>query len=119
MASRYKAAMKSRPAAALALVLAAALTFAPGTALTFAAGRSTEVGGEPNEDNPLCSAYFELFLSCWFTNYDRADTGRPYKPAPLGWVIADVVALPVTMPVGICLSVVNPPGGGVAHKQHF
>lgn len=113
--------MKLCRAAALALVLATALTFAPGTVLTFAAGRSktpkSEVG--PNEDNPLCSTYFELFLSCWFTNYERADTGRPYKPAPLGWVIADVVALPVTMPVGICLSVVNPPGGGAANKQHF
>jgi hypothetical protein len=108
--------MKSRPAAALALVLAAALTFAPGAALTFAAGRSTQVGGEPNEDNPLCSAYFELFLSCWFTNYDRANTGRSYKPAPLGWVIADVVALPVTMPVGICLSVVHS-GAGAAQGQ--
>jgi hypothetical protein len=103
--------MNPRHAAALALVLAAALTFAPGC--------STQVGGEPNEHNPLCTGDFELFLSCWFTNYDRANTGRPYKPAPLGWVIADVVALPVTMPVGICLSVVNPPGGGAAHKQHF
>jgi hypothetical protein len=97
-----------RHASTLALVLAAALTFAPGC--------STQVGGEPNEHNPLCTGDFELFLSCWFTNYDRANTGRSYKPAPLGWVIADVVALPVTMPVGICLSVVHS-GAGAAQGQ--
>jgi hypothetical protein len=102
--------MNLRHAAVLALVLAAALTFAPGC--------STQVRHPRREDDPLCTDEFELFLSCWFTNYDRANTGRPYKPAPLGWVIADAVAFPVTMPAGICLSVVNR-GGGAANKQHF
>jgi hypothetical protein len=36
----------------------------------------------------------------------------------MGWVIADVVTLPVTMPVGIYLSVVHN-GAGAAHGQNF
>jgi hypothetical protein len=83
--------------------------------VTFAPGCSTQVGGPPNADNPR---HYRVFLSCWFTNYDRVNTnGGPYKPAPLGWKIADAVALPVTMPVGICLAAVNS-GPGAAHSQH-
>jgi hypothetical protein len=51
------------------------------------------------------------------TNYDRADTGGRYKPAPVGWAIADATAILVTMPVGIFRSIVRNPAVKAYHQK--